>query len=109
MRIVLAIIALGLCGGCVTSLYSWGSFEDSIGRMYGDASFSPNKEISILEAEMDSAASRGRAIPPGEHAHVGYLYYMIGDQANAARHLQAEKELFPESATFIDGLLGRMK
>jgi hypothetical protein len=51
---------------------------------------------------------KGRQVPPGEYAMLGFLYYRLGDLKQATDCLLREKELYPESATFVDGMIRRM-
>ena len=97
--------------GCASkSLYYWGHYEDSIYDMY----LEPGKtslpdEILRLETQIEKTSASGQFVPPGLHAHLGYLYAMEGDYATAMVHFQTEKQKFPESTLFIDGMIERMK
>lgn len=108
---VLALLALLL--GCSTgspNLYYWGHYEDAIYDMYLEpGKTSLTDEILRLEEQVEKAAAAGMTVPPGLHAHLGYLYVNEGDYATALVHFQTEKALFPESAVFIDGLIARMQ
>lgn len=48
-------------------------------------------------------------MPPGWHAHLGYLYYQVGKSDQARQELMTEKAEFPESAVFVDRLLANVK
>jgi hypothetical protein len=48
-------------------------------------------------------------VPPGLHAHLGYLHSVAGNPAAARAHLEDEKTLYPESTRFCDYLLGRLE
>lgn len=98
------------CAGASKDLYYWGHYEDALYSMYlepGKASL--RDEILRLEEQIEKAAASGKAVPPGLHAHLGYLYANDGDYKTAVNHFQVEKEKFPESADFLDGLMERMK
>jgi len=45
------------------------------------------------------------ALPPGFHAHLGYLYGEMGRNDLMQQQFVLEKELYPESATYIDFLI----
>lgn len=47
--------------------------------------------------------------PPGFHAHLGMLYAQQGQDDQALQALLTEKTLFPESTTYIDFLLAKIK
>lgn len=97
-------------GGESRNLYYWGHYEDSIYDMYvEEAKTSISDEILRLEEQIEKTDAAGMSVPPGLHAHLGYLYATEGDYATAMIHFQAEKAKFPESAHFIDGIIERMK
>ena len=106
------LFALVAATSCVSdkSLYSWGQYEDSVYRVcHGADAFDLTKDVQMLSQEIDRAHAEGRRVAPGVHAHLGYLYYVSGNAGAAVEHFKAEKELYPESAKFIDGMLARMK
>lgn len=102
--------------GCQSTLYDWGSYQQSVWLTYAQ----PNedgadvgKQIDVLAKEIRQTESRAKAgkpsrVPPGKYAHLGYLYALQGDRVSARQAFEAEKRLYPESTTFIDGLLARM-
>jgi hypothetical protein len=96
--------------GCQRTLYDWGTYEESVYRMYAsEADFSAAKEVDRLQREVERTEQRQRAIPPGKMAHLGYLYLRVGDNERARSCFERERTLFPESAHFMDFLLGRMQ
>ncbi len=108
----LALIAVFLvgCAGGSRDIYYWNRYEDSLYEMYlqpGNQSLTD--EILRLEEDMDKAKASGQPLPPGFHAHLAFLYSQDGDYNAALAHFQLEKEKFPESADFIDGIVERMK
>lgn len=104
---LLALLLTGCQGG---PLYEWGSYEDSVYRVCEQPDgFETQAEIERMEALVAKANESERGVPPGIHAHLGYLYYTIGDVDSAAAAFESEKELYPESVVFIDGLMKRMK
>ena len=66
-------------------------------------------QILQMEEQIEQADAEGKPVPPGLHAHLGYLYANDGDDEAAVIHFQREKEEFPESTDFIDGILQRIK
>jgi hypothetical protein len=95
------------CGG--GGLYSYGPYEGSVYHVCSDfRESSPAEDIANLSQHLQRTAERDGRVPPGYHAHLGYLHYVVGDAEAARRHLEAEKRLFPESTTFVDGLLRRI-
>ena len=103
----LSLLAAGCAG--TGGLYHWGRYEESLYDLYAKAdSFDVADEIRRLAEDVHRAESRGRLVPPGVRAHLGYLSTLAGDDAGAAGWFRAEKEAYPESAVLMDGLLGRM-
>lgn len=110
-RLTLFLLAVSVLAGCAKqhSVYEWGSYEDQIYVMYSDPGKVPVEEqIESLERDYQLARSENKPVPPGYHAHLGYLYYQIGKADQAFQSLETEKELFPESTRFMDLLISRM-
>jgi hypothetical protein len=79
-------------------------------RLYVDPdAFDIDDEVQRISDQIDQTILDNRAVPPGVRAYLGYLSYLAGDYAAAEEHFVAEKEHFPESAVFVDGVLRRMK
>ncbi len=110
-RVFIGFVVAGFLVGCASNnLYDWGHYEESIYDMYLEpGKVSIGDEIMKLENQIEKTASSGKFVPPGLHAHLAYLYISEGDQATALVHLQTEKNKFPESGHFIDGIIERMK
>jgi hypothetical protein len=112
LPLLLAIALAALASACAqtTSLYRWGEYESLVYDMYmrpGKAD--PTTQIAKLSEDIERTNAEGLHVPPGVHAHLGYLYYGQGQLDAAYEQFTIEKTLFPESATFIDGVLARMK
>ena len=110
-RVILVWLAAAatLSGCAAPSLYQWGRYEDAIHDMYiNPGSVPAGDEIIRLETDIQETAAAGKFVPPGVHAHLGYLYASEGDLATALNHFETEKRKFPESAGFIDGIILRM-
>jgi hypothetical protein len=111
-RFLAAVILAALVSSCSassTTLYRWGDYEDLVYDMYvrpGKAD--PGTQIERLSADIARTEAAGQKVPPGVHAHLGYLYYGQGQLDSAAAEFTEEKILFPESAAFVDGILTRM-
>ncbi len=108
-----ALLLCALSGGCAvpTGLYDWGRYEQSVHAVV----FNPQRpadlhtERELLAEEIRVSLENHRRIPPGKWAHLGYLCTLTGDNHAARKHFIAEKTLFPESASFMDFLIGRLK
>jgi len=109
---LLALLAATLLSGCAAKplLYEWGSYEDQIYAMYSDTGKTPvEKQLEDLERDYQKARATNRPVPPGYHAHVGYLYFQLGKADQAMQSFETEKTLFPESTVYMDRLIARMK
>ena len=103
---------LVVLSGCATSkpMYYWGEYEDLVYSMYvepGEAD--PGTQVIKLTEDIQKAHDSGLNVPPGVHAHLGYMQYLQGNTSLGLHEFEVEKELYPESAIFIDGLLERLK
>ena len=109
-RRFLGLALLMLIASCQSSgLYSWGPYEDSVYALCNDFADSDQTEIRAqLDAHVSRLRDHGLIPAPGMYAQLGYLEYLAGNYELAAGHFNAEKNLYPESAVFMDGLLKRM-
>jgi hypothetical protein len=109
------LAALLMCSGALSActqqktLYDWGSYEQLVYDMYANpGKADPGTQIAKLTEDIERINAEGHHVAPGVHAHLGYLYYTQGQVALAKEEFSLEKQLFPESAVFIDGMLARM-
>jgi hypothetical protein len=103
-----AVVLASLLSGCANqpkTLYNWGSYQEQLyARLKTNTS--PEKQIQELEKTLQNPKS---ALPaaPGFHAHLGLLYGEAGRSAEMCEQFKTEKQLFPESAHFMDFLLAK--
>jgi hypothetical protein len=103
-------LALVGCSQAPQKLYQWGSYEEQIYAMYADPGKVPiESQIEKLEADYQIIRASNGAVPPGFHAHLGYLYFQLGKSNQAWQSFATEKSLFPESAVYMDRLMARLK
>jgi hypothetical protein len=107
----LGVIAAALAG-CVTKrteLYAWGNYEDVIYRGYtAPGKYPPQARVETLEKDYQEARASNERLPPGWHAHLGYLYFQLGKQDQARQEFMTEKAQFPESTLLMDRLLANL-
>jgi hypothetical protein len=65
-------------------------------------------QIEALEKDYQAARATNKRMPPGWHAHLGYLYFETGNLDQARQQFLTEKAEFPESAVFVDRLLANL-
>ena len=106
-KITVTLLLLAI-PGCASPLYDWGNYEHSIYRLTVDGA-PIQGEIPVIERDVERTQSKGQRVPPGKFAYLGYLYAETGNSKRAMECFEIEKELYPESTRFIDGLLSRMR
>jgi hypothetical protein len=113
MRAALLCAFVILFAGCSQkppSRYAWGSYEDLIYLSYAaPGKLTPEMQVQRLEKDLLTAQAANKPMPPGWHAHLGYLYVRTGRLDLAEQQLLAEKAAFPESSVFVDRLLTNLQ
>ena len=109
--LITSLVLLISLSACVTpqpTLYYWGEYEALLLQDHQEpGALTAGDKIERLNADIIKAQENGQNIPPGFYAHLGYLYFSIGDTNAGEQAFAREKDLFPESSHFIDGLLYR--
>ncbi|UFH51294.1 DUF4810 domain-containing protein [Pseudomonas sp. KNUC1026] len=99
------VLVCGWLAGCAgpRPLYQWEGYQAQVrGYFKGD---SKEAQLQALDAGLERIKAKGGAVPPGYHAQMGLLCADLGQQGRMVQEFQAEKALFPESATYMDFLL----
>ena len=96
-----------LSAGCASpDVYYWGHYEALVYATYEKPDkAAPERQAELMEEDLQKAASANKPVPPGFHAHLGYVYYQMGKLDLAQKEFEAEKNLYPESTVFMDRLL----
>ena len=104
------VVLAGCASPPETTVYRWGIYEDLMYVSYAEpGEADPVTQAQRLGEDVARTRAEGKRVPPGVHAHLGFLHYRAGDVESARAHFMRERELFPESATFINRLLSRME
>ncbi len=107
---VLALAASAMLTGCASppkTLYQWEGYQPQVYEyLKGE---SPEQQIAAMEKDLQTISAKGSMAPPGFHAHLGMLYSIAGKPDQVVAQFEDEKKLFPESAAYMDFLLGKMK
>lgn len=100
-----------LLGGCAgnKNIYYWENYQSNIYQYYQKEKTSPEEQIASLKESVEKSRAQDKSVPPGLHAQMGLLYVNTGNGVEALREFETEKELFPESAQFMDYLLSKNK
>ncbi|HEX8405379.1 MAG TPA: DUF4810 domain-containing protein [Duganella sp.] len=109
-RIALLALVAGVLTGCATppkTMYQWEGYQPQVYQyLKGE---SPEQQIAAMEKDLQTISAKGASAPPGFHAHLGMLYSVAGKPDQVVTQFEDEKKLFPESAAYMDFLLGKMK
>jgi hypothetical protein len=111
IKAALVVAAIGVVAvGCAPQQrYYWGHYEDAVYvSTVEPGTMTPNKQIDILRKDAQQAEAKHLQLPPGFHAHLGMLYFQVGDMQNARLEFETEKSQFPESAVLMDRMLGNL-
>lgn len=108
--LALALALSAVLTGCATApktLYQWDGYQPQVYQyLKGE---SPVQQIAEMEKSLALISAKGNSVPPGFHAHLGMLYSIAGKSDQVATQFDDEKKLFPESAAYMDFLLGKLK
>jgi len=112
MRTLTTIVLLiATLAGCTASkpLYYWGEYENLLYSGFvnpGEAD--PTTQVIKLTQDIQIAQDNGQRVPPGVHAHLGYMLYTQGNISAAIQSLQTEKALYPEASIFVDRMIDQL-
>jgi hypothetical protein len=106
-----AALLVATLAGCQSTkpLYHYGSYQSNVYEFFKNEDGSASNEIAELEKTLQDSAARQQPAGPGLYAHLGYLYIQSGQTDTGIDFLLKEKELYPESAQYIDFLLKNAK
>ncbi|GGP26612.1 DUF4810 domain-containing protein [Silvimonas amylolytica] len=106
--LVLAAALTG-CANQPQQIYGWGHYQDSLYTWFKGENLDEQKQIDLLQADLQQMQGKGKACPPGLHAQLGLLYAHQGKSDEVVREFATEKQLYPESAAYMDFLLRNFK
>ncbi|MCG8528041.1 MAG: DUF4810 domain-containing protein [Opitutales bacterium] len=107
-RLVIIMAAALMICGCATNrpIYYWGNYATlNYGSFTKPDEIPIEKQIDLLELDIEKAKSKDLSVPPGNYAQLGYLYLELGNLEEAVGAFETEMSLFPESQVFIKRLL----
>lgn len=104
-----ATVCLILICGCASTpqMYQWGDYQRQVYHRFA-ANSESQEQIEAMERTL-KINKENKPMPPGFHAHLGLLYGETGRFDEMREQFTTEKELFPESAGFMDFLLSSEK
>lgn len=107
-KLFIAVAAVFLTAGCQTNQenqYYYGNFNEVVYSHFEGIDFTIQEQVDMLVLTIEEAQSFNKPVAPGIHAHLGMLYFELGNRDSGIRHLEKEKQLFPESTHYIDFLI----
>ncbi len=106
-----ACLLLTACASHDNALYHWNGYQEQIyeGFQIESSNTSPDKQLQKLQEEQQKASAKNKPLPPGYQAHMGFLYFQTGQADKAVLAFEAEKKQFPESAVYMDLVLGKLR
>ena len=111
--ITLLVLNVFLVVGCATpreEIYYWGAYEQLVQDAYiKPGSADPQTQIEKLNIDIQKSEALGKKTAPGIYAHLGFTHAMQGKDSQSQEALLEEQSLYPESSTFIDGMMTRAK
>jgi hypothetical protein len=108
-RLVLLAVPFWLAGCQSPDAYYWGHYEGLVYAMYETPDkVPPERQAEIMEADLQKASADNKPVPPGFHAHLGYVYFSLGKLDLAQQEFVKEKTQFPESTVFMDRMLANL-
>ncbi len=112
-RLVTLVCLAASLTACVTppkTIYAWGDYEQLIYTAHATpGAGDPQTQVLALEKDYQAARAANKPLPPGWHAHLGYLYFQLGKSDQALQEFNSEKAQFPESAKLMDRLIAKVK
>ncbi|MBK4784120.1 MAG: DUF4810 domain-containing protein [Pantoea sp. Pent] len=108
LQLSAALIAAGVLAGCAPKgpepIDYWGDYQQQVYSYYQKDS-DPQKQIDALNLDIEKAKAVNKPVAPGLHAQLGLLYAKNGNTDKAFSQFALEKQLFPESAPYMDFLM----
>ncbi|WP_321332750.1 DUF4810 domain-containing protein [uncultured Bacteroides sp.] len=107
--LMLLIVAAGFASCTTTgSLYNWNDYVDASYKYYKKQTPEATEHLmKTYEAMINKPNGSRRVIAPGICGEYGYFLLQNGKKEQGIAMLQKEKELYPESAVFMDRLINQ--
>lgn len=97
------------CASSNNDQYYWGEYEELLYKSFNhEHDSNPTNQIQKLLKDIDKAQAKGKKVPPGVYAYLGYMQHLEGNDPAAKASLEKEKALYPPSKKFVDRLITSM-
>lgn len=108
-KIGVLVCLVFLAASCTTtskSLYTWNDYEQASYRYYKNQTPEDTEKLmKTYQAMINKPKGSRKVAPPGIHAEYGYFLLQENKKEEGIAMLQKEKELYPQSAKFMDRLI----
>ncbi len=110
MKKLLFIPLLFLVNACTTvseAGYYWGNYAKTSYLIVDQPSDNSYRtHVEELNQIIQKSQEKNLNVPPGIHAELGFMLSKLGEEENANAQFNLEMEKYPESAVFLNRLLG---
>jgi hypothetical protein len=101
----IVIVVIFLSGCAPQRMYYWGDYSNTLYQSKKNPSDQSNLvHLQAMEKIIEGSRTNNLRIPPGVYAELGYIYFRQNKKDLAIQNFKMEKELYPESAFFMDRL-----
>lgn len=109
MKNVFLFSLVFLVSACTTvsgAGYYWGGYAKTSYLIVNEPSEQSYKmHIEELSRIIEKSEEESLKVPPGIHAELGFMFLKLGENESADTHFNLEKEIYPESTTFLERLM----
>lgn len=106
LALVAVTSAFAVAACAPTTRFEWGNYEHELYSYTQSPDRLAEYQASLVAAI--ASGERRNAVAPGLHAELGYLYLQQNDAVQAVEHFKKERDLFPESAQFMNRMIGNL-
>lgn len=112
-RALLVVLLAAVFAGCAPQKASMYYFGKTDATLYATKK-NPTEENFLklqqsLEDVITQSQQRGLKVPPGIHAHLGYLYLLEKKTDQATASFSEERRLYPEAGVFMERMIEKTK
>lgn len=106
---LLAVIALSACTA-KPKMYYWGEYSETLHQLKQEPTEEHLSEhIESIHDVIEESNDYSLRVPPGVYAEYAGLLMKQGKVAEARKYFLLEKEVYPESAFFMDRMLKQLE
>jgi hypothetical protein len=106
----IVLSSIFLLGCAPQRMYYWGDYSKTLYMSKKNPSEQSNLDHQqALENIIEESGKSNLRVPPGVYAELGYIYFRQNKKDLAIQNFKMEKQLYPESALFMDRLENAVK